>query len=43
MWHQTRFLWLKNTLKYRENFVALNKKLLAKEYIEVLGMFYGTK
>jgi hypothetical protein len=30
-------------LKYGENFVALNKKLLAKEYIEVLGMLYGTQ
>jgi hypothetical protein len=23
--------------------MALNKKLLAKEYVEVLGMLYGTK
>jgi len=43
MWHSTQCLWLKNTLKYLEYLMAFNKKFLAKEYTEVLGMLYGTK
>jgi hypothetical protein len=28
-------------LKYWEHFLALNKKLLAKEYIEYINIYYG--
>jgi hypothetical protein len=38
-----RNLWLKNMLKYWECCMALNKKPVTEESIEILGMLSGTE